>query len=365
MKKSLIALAALAAVSAASAQSTVTISGLVDFSAINNTKITTATASTKTSTTGVQNTFSTGQVSFAGTEDLGGGLKASFVINSGITAAAAGLGDRDTNVALEGGFGTVRVGKFIPAAAYGFFALSGAPSTAVGSIYAVGQSKTAAEARIGTTDTAGGSFERNANNVQYTSPSVSGFALNVNYGTSTSDVAANVGKKDTTQTGLSVTYANGPLMVAAGLNSRTVDAEGTTTAGAKNEADLNWIGASYDLGAAKLFASHVMREDKTNAAITGAASTSNDLHLTSLGVAVPMGAYTFAASTYTGKNKVTAAADDNTKLSGYQLSARYALSKRTTAYALVGTNKIARDSGNTTGATFKESGSMIGLIHSF
>jgi predicted porin len=339
----------------------VTLSGLVDFSAISNTKITTDTASTKTSTTGVQNTFSTGQVSISGTEDLGGGLKASFVINSNITGAT--FADRDKNLALAGGFGTVRIGRFVPTAAYGFNAFSGTPSTAVGSAYAIGQAKAVAVARIATTTI---DFERNDNNIQYTSPSFNGLTLNVNYGSKTSDVAANLGEADTNQTGLSVTYVNGPLIVAAGVNNKTVDVEGTTSlTGLKTEADLNWVGASYNMGAATLFASHVMREDKSIAAGATASVTANDINVTSLGVAVPMGAYTFNASTYTGKNGVLVAATDNTKLSGYQISARYALSKRTSAYALFGTNKIARDSGNTAGATFKETGSMFGLIHSF
>jgi predicted porin len=331
---------------------------LLDYS-VSNGKITTDTVSTKTSETGKQNAFSSGQISISGTEDLGGGLKASFVVNTGI-AGSKTFADRDTFVSLAGGFGNVRIGKFVPAAAAGgFFGLSGAPSVQIGSIYDITTNKS----RLTNTTDEASSFDRQSNMLQYTSPSFSGLTLNVNYGTNTSDVAANVGKKDTTQTGVSATFANGPLVVAAGINSRTLDAEGTssTVTGDRSEADLNWVGASYDLGAAKLFASHVMREDKTLAASTNAASTANDIDVTSLGVAVPMGAYTFNASTYTGKNKVSAA----TKLSGYQLSARYALSKRTTAYVLVGENQIKRDSGNTTGATFKETASMLGLIHTF
>jgi len=363
MKKSLIALAALAVVSAASAQSTVTISGLLDFSAIGNGKITTNTASTKTNNTGAQNNFSTGQVSFAGTEDLGGGLTASFVINSNITGALAttSFGDRDTNVALAGGFGTVRVGRFIPAAAYGFNTVN--PSTYVGSIYSIGQTKAVAAARLGTTTT---SFERNDNNVQYTSPAFNGLTLNVNHSTTSTDSSILAGEAKTQQTGLSVAYAKGPLSVAVGINNRSVDAVGTSTTavGDKLDADLNWISASYDLGVAKLIAAHVTREDKTTVA-AGTVTTGADIKVTNLGVHVPMGAFTFTAAVYSGKNAAGTGVTDDTKLSGNQLSVRYALSKRTFAYALVGTNKIAADSGNTAGITFKETGSAFGLVHSF
>jgi predicted porin len=220
-------------------------------------------------------------------------------------------------------------------------------------------SSTTAAARFGVTAT---NFERNANNVQYTSPSFSGLTLNANYGTNTSDSSILAGKTDATQTGVSVTFVNGPLIVAAGTNSRTNDVQATSTVVASGaESDLNWVGASYNMGAATLFASHVMREDKN----TVAATTANDVNVTTLGVAVPMGAYTFNASTYTGKNDGAVAATDNTKLSGYQISARYALSKRTSAYALIGENQIKRDSGNTGGAAFKETVTAFGLIHSF
>jgi predicted porin len=363
MKKSLIALAALAAVSAASAQSTVTLSGLVDFSAIGSGKITTQTSSVKTQNTGAQNNFSTGQVSLAGTEDLGGGLTASFVINTGIVSATTStvFGDRDKNLALTGGFGTVRIGRFIPAAAYGFNTVN--PSTYVGSIYSIGQTKAVAEARLGTTTT---SFERNDNNIQYTSPTVSGLTLNANYSTTSSDSSILAGEAKTQQTGLSVAYANGPLSVAVGINNRSVDAVGTSTTavGDKLDADLNWISASYDLGVAKLIAAHVTREDKTTVA-AGTVTTGVDIKVTNLGVHVPMGAFTLTAAVYSGKNKVSALSTDDTKLSGNQLSVRYALSKRTFAYALTGTNKIAADSGNTVNATFKETGSALGLVHSF
>jgi len=85
-------LAALAAVSAASAQSSVSLSGLLDYS-VGNGEITTqkgtdAATTVKANNTGKENVFSTGQVSISGTEDLGGGLKASFVINTGIAGSA-------------------------------------------------------------------------------------------------------------------------------------------------------------------------------------------------------------------------------------------------------------------------------------
>lgn len=51
------------------------------------------------------------------------------------------------------------------------------------------------------------------------------------------------------------------------------------------------------------------------------------------------------------------------KLGGYQLTARYALSSRTTVYALVGENKITRR--GLEGTNRKETGASIGVMHTF
>ena len=275
------------------------------------------------------NNLSTSQVSIAGTEDLGGGLKASFVINTGITGVAStSFGDRDRFVALEGNFGSVRIGRFAPDAAKNFHAQSGAVSVQQGSLYGLVSTGSGASARFGALTA--GSFERNDNNVEYKSPSFRGFTLSANHGTSKSDDKTLAGEANTTQSGLGVAYANGPLSISAGLNTRDADTQfvaassSTTTPtivtsavqNSKVKADLNWIGASYDLGVAKLFATNVSRKDKTTAN-TGVQITNADINVTALGVSVPVNAFTFNATVYTGKNKVTAASTDDTKLSGY------------------------------------------------
>jgi len=125
MKKSLIALAALAA-TASFAQSSVTISGTFDagYKNVNGQD------NTKDSKNIGGNNTATSNVTFAGTEDLGGGLKAEFkgvaLINvvSGQTGNAAdgstiakGAFSQNQNlfndeiwVGLSGGFGAVKLG---------------------------------------------------------------------------------------------------------------------------------------------------------------------------------------------------------------------------------------------------------------
>jgi len=73
------------------------------------------------SITALQNNAS--RIGFKGTEDLGGGLKASFLIEHGFnvdTGAQSGAAfwGRESWVALEGGFGRVRLGNMGPTAAY-------------------------------------------------------------------------------------------------------------------------------------------------------------------------------------------------------------------------------------------------------
>ncbi len=119
MKKSLIALAVLAASGAAMAQSSVTLFGIVDtnFSYIdgigndNESKYGLGTSGNATSRLG-----------FRGVEDLGGGLKAGFQLESGFNsdtgASAATFFGRQSEVNLSGGFGTVRLGNFFPESYY-------------------------------------------------------------------------------------------------------------------------------------------------------------------------------------------------------------------------------------------------------
>ncbi|WP_034293505.1 porin [Herbaspirillum sp. RV1423] len=112
MKKSLLAFAALASITGvASAQSSVTIYGVVDMGL----KVENAGSGTFL---GLDSGNQSGsRVGFKGTEDLGGGLKANFVLEAGFNAdtganATAGvLFNRMSYVSLAGGFGEVKLGR--------------------------------------------------------------------------------------------------------------------------------------------------------------------------------------------------------------------------------------------------------------
>jgi len=127
MKKSLFALAALGAfASAAQAQSTVTLYGTLDSSVALLTGVPLATSSTATSTTVsttgsqtafIDSSFATSSWGMRGSEDLGGGMKANFNVesdlltNSGATHSA-GLFRRAANVSLSHAqYGEVYLGR--------------------------------------------------------------------------------------------------------------------------------------------------------------------------------------------------------------------------------------------------------------
>ena len=115
MKKSLVALAALAAV-AAHAQSSVQVYGLVDAGVRNDSKTAAAPATGATGLTAFANgVLNTSRFGFKGTEDLGAGMKANFVLESGFKpgtgAGSASLFDRRAAAGLSGDFGRVDLGR--------------------------------------------------------------------------------------------------------------------------------------------------------------------------------------------------------------------------------------------------------------
>jgi len=264
MKKSLIALAALAATSAF-AQSSVQLVGTFDPSVANST--TTYTGGKVSNTFIRNNSQGTSQITFKGTEDLGGGLKASFLLENdfdtrydangpmGLTAAGTkgtnlGTGGGEQFLALEGGFGKLQVGA------------ANTPSLTTQA------SRQPFSTKIGGgfNSTMGTSHVRTNNSLVYTSPVMGGFNVAVGYGLKQNANAygsaaiasdTDLGGKATTQssnvaqmasiTDIGAFYANGPL--SAGVTLWTTSATATSV---KTEQTNAFV--SYDLGVARLIA---------------------------------------------------------------------------------------------------------------
>ena len=337
MKKSLIALAVLAASGAAMAQSSVTIYGRVDAS-IGTLKTGAVPGAGELSQTGVFNGSNGGLTGsrwgLRGTEDLGGGLTASFKLenryNVDTGADNGGLFLGESFVALGGGFGTVKLGRT-------FTAFDDARAIAVSrSLWDSAFTPTGYVYGAGNADYAG----RSANAIRYESPSFSGFAGAISYGFGENKTAVS---SSTDTLSLHIRYVAGPLAVAYGYQNE--EAVGT-------DVDFNQISASYNFGIAAVSAGWNKRDGSTPA-------LGEDTGYT-LGVNVPSGAMNFSLGYATEKTKTNGAT--SAKGSGFGLGATYSLSKRTTLYA--GYKSAKRENGAGV-KTAQEKLTSVGVRHDF
>ena len=383
MKKSLIALAALAVVSAASAQSSVTVYGVADVG-MKTQKITNGTDVTKAS--GVADGAMAGQrFGFKGTEDLGGGLSANFVIEQGISMTSSTLTNfrsstsmpqtdaaitstnngrsstslnRQSYVGLSSAnLGQVRLG-YQYTNVYEVSTLSGFNLGAEG-VTGADTVHTFGNAMVGGT---------RANAVTYITPMISGFSAQLQYGAATglnqyeTTIAADaVGVTKAERTSVLLNYANGPLIAKlAYTNYKNAAATSAvvplnSALGAQKTGTLTQLGASYDFGVLSVAGTYNNGED-------GAAGTANATWKgQQVGVKVPFGPWAFIATTGTAKTTSAALGTIN-DVKQNQLAVQYSLSKRTTLYAYTGTTK---NTGNAAASLDKNTSNVAGINHTF
>jgi predicted porin len=350
MKKTLIAMAVLAASGASMAQ--VTLYGVVGGQLQSQKTEATGSADVKADGFGNIGAIGGGRFGMRGTEDLGGGLSANFALEAtantsdGTTTAGTVSGTTATNVlfnrqswaGVSGGFGAVRLGR------------SKTPFNETIDVSDPFDTTGLSAVGLDGAQTASG---RASNSLFYATPNIlGGFVVKALYGKwDTTGGAATTSPADITNTGLSVGYSAGPLVVSLGFgNSETVT---TTTAKTDGQA----LSASYDFGAAKLFAGYAQTEAK-------AATNVEDSEI-NVGVTVPMGAMTFLAAL--GRNsRTTTGSTNNAGATGdgndWVLGGYYNLSKRTVAYVKTGvTGKFDFDNGGSREVT----GTAIGIRHAF
>lgn len=348
MKKSLVAIATLTSLSAF-AQSSVTLYGVADIF-IGGSKISTTNAAGVVDTANpippsttanprngqTQSVIDSGGLSgsrwgLRGTEDLGGGLRANFQLESGFnldsgSSAQGGLlFGRQAHVGLSGGFGGVSLGR-----QYSLYdELRGGTDT-------LDHSEFSSTVAKGVWSNVGLNYAARINNsIRYTTPNFSGFTGAVEYGfgenkTATTSAGSHVSLK--------LVYANGPILVgfahqqdkgnvgataavgttplipSTGINGETFF---STAAAPKNTHNL--LAATYDFGVAKLFAGINSAKDNN----PGTANKETEWHI---GASAPLGAVTIEADYARSKHK------NVEKGNAFGVHVRYALSKRTTAY---------------------------------
>jgi predicted porin len=331
MKKHLIAAAVAAAVvaPAAMAQSSVTIYGGVDSGIqIFDPK------SGSSATSSAEGRIYSSRLGFRGTEDLGGGLTAGFILESRLGASSGTLGtaadgvfNREMSVSLSGGFGSIAFGRLDLSAAEGVDTFT---------------------SQMGNLGFTNNTFELAgdvANSFRYSAPSLGGVNIQVGY---SPNAAANATAKPAEGeiTSFSATYAAGKLGLAAGYTRQDL---------AAGDTKVTTVGARYDFGVARVglfYGNH------------DAAATEVDLIIAS--AVVPLGNGLALHGSYRNsdiKGGGVEATDIN-------LGVSKALSKRTTVYGIVSNTSL--DNGTTGGSTFLLGASagegkryMVNVVHTF
>lgn len=320
MKKTVLALAAIAASSAAFAQSSVTLYGVVDAS-VESVK------GNNTVTRVSSDNLASSRIAFKGVEDLGGGLKATFLLDAAVAVDTGAQGStlfgRSAYVGLTGGFGEVRLGRQD--------SLIGAQTA--GTIGTQGYD----EAKIAST-LGGDSLRRLDNAITYIAPTfVPGLTLAAQFSTGYNDASGFTtenGGNDGRTYGFSAAYANGPL--SAGLSYIKAN---TDVAGDVENTGVFVYGA-YDFGVAKLTAYY-----NTDDRDTAAGQQYDDRNMYGFKVAVPVaanvtltGGYAQVRGAKGSGNAVpgsfVAKNTQDDKANILTVRAQYDLSKRTALYAL-------------------------------
>ena len=285
--------------------------------------------------------MSTSYFGFKGTEDLGSGLKANFAIESFLRADSGSAGRfngdafwaRNAYVGLAGNFGSLNLGRnttslFVSTLIFNAFGDSFGYSPSIRHYF--------------TSGTVTGDTGWNQS-LSYTTPNMGGL-------TGQLQVTGNDGTSTGRKVGGNVLYFSGAfagkIFLCDAENGNIIKTfeghSGWVKAGTANGTTTSQVGASYDLGAAKLYGQYGKVKNDT---------TGMGYKLAELGVAVPVGAGKLLAEV--GQLKPATGAKRTTITAGYD----YTLSKRTDVYAVAMSDK---KTGVNTGSTY-----AVGVRHKF
>jgi predicted porin len=387
MKKSLIALAVMAAAGAASAQSSVTLFGVVDATLAYGR----ASGAGGANLTQLTNSgYNSSRLGFRGTEDLGGGMSASFWLEAGIAnddgragggispgnqaltvAANTGLNfNRRSTVSLAGNWGEVRIGRdytpsFWNLTIFDPFGTNGVGTTQtfLGPISGNGIAANALQPYGQGTS---GVMVRVANSIGYFLPAnLGGFYGQAMYYLGENVQNGAVNEDDGSGFGLRLGYGAGPWTVAGSWQRTRYGTAAATGTSVTALGDLTtWsIAGQWDFGMAKVMA-HLVRDTRDSAVEV-------DGRGWLLGALVPVGAGEIRASYSEYRIDAGAGADPRTR----KLALGYVhnLSKRTALYATVARARNSNGAASAlNGATFgagvvnaSSTGYDLGIRHTF
>jgi len=346
MKKSLIALAALAAAGAASAQSSVTLFGIVDvnyahYSVKGGQTVATSAFGPAGTVIGGQHVnlltnsgYNSARLGFRGTEDLGGGLSASFWLEGALSpddGNAAGLQfRRRSTVSLAGGWGEVRLGRDYVPTFWNLTVFDPFGTNGVGTVVGF-------KAKTSTTAVPAGAIQvtpltaaviaandpnavRADNMIQYFLPAnLGGFYGQISYA-----FDEQVNNDRGQYYGGRVGFAQGPFNVAAAYGQTKGGAVSATTFSPKV---TTWnLGGQWDFGMAKLLAQY----DHTKYEIDAAGDNAT-LKSWLIGGLIPVGAGEIRLSY--SRTKLGETGSNEPQADQWALGYVHNLSKRTALYA--------------------------------
>jgi predicted porin len=317
----------------------------------------------------------TSRLGFRGVEDLGGGLKANFVLEGGFNldtgdGKSGGATDsgfqfkRQSTVGLAGNFGEVRLGRELTAAynATARYDVFGSVGIAHSQLWdedgKTRVTRTFDDRYHYTTN------QRVSNAITYVSPDFSGFKVAANYGFG--EVAGK--NSDGRYFGGGLTYDNGPLSLGLGAERLNSGAGAAMQSQSTNDITAWSLGGSYDLGVAKLLAAYRQSTAKDVAILGATSDLKNRGYM--LAVTAPVGpglvraAYNRYETKFDGEKGVT---------DQFGLGYVYNLSKRTSVYGTYAYIKNKNDNAlNLTvnsSSGVKSNGSQqavqVGVTHAF
>jgi predicted porin len=336
MKKHLIAAAALATLSSAAFAQSATVYGIIDQSIWKNNNA----SSTSQSLTSMESgAWLPSLFGITGTEDLGGGMKAKFVLEGNLQTdtgamTTGGFFDRQSWVGISGGFGEVRAGKQIDALFLQSFVnnvrLAHSNSAAViGALVASGNSATGQSAGLLT----GTVFSPNT--VTYITPAFNGVKLTAQH---------QMGEVQGSSSANSATafLANFDGIQNLSLSAGTKNTKNGSATDSGNYLTQNLLGAVYKMGAFQFNAQTNTYKWKKTVADSHEAGDKQTLN--EFGVSYALTAATTLAINYVDwefKGTDGKATTDVTSI-----SAKHALSKRTSLWVMGSrTDKVKNPDG--------------------
>lgn len=352
-KTTLVAAAALLAVAgAAQAQSSVKLYGYIEASVGSFEDFNFGTMTTDRATKVESGNMMTSYIGLSGSEDLGGGLKAEFVLESflgGDTGSSisnlagvannSGFWGRGSWVGVSGGFGRVALGQydnafFTMGLAYNPFGSSMTFSPTMVSYYSLG----------GFLAPSLGYDTGWVNSVTYETPNFGGFTASLQF----APKETSAGGDAKNNYAISAAYNAGPLSV---MGVYTSSGDINT---AYFDRQKNWgLGASYDFGVAKLSAQYSVIKSESGGA-------DDKAKYFQIGAEVPVTDAGKVMVSY-GQTKYDGIYVADGKLKQFSLGYDHSLSKRSGVYAALTSKKLS-DFGfsDETANTF-----AVGLRHAF